>query len=138
AGQPTVADMPNLVAVFSPWNTHSSAPASLRTTLGASAAHFAGTWFLNMFGGSIMWSSMLTRIMSSIRMGGGSSRHAERVRSMRRELRRKLTSKSMAQVDSSVLAISAVRPHWGWPIVPRIIYIDIKFGMSVGGGRYGA
>ena len=37
----------------------------VRTTLGASSSHFAGTWFWYMSGGSIMWSSMLTRIMSS-------------------------------------------------------------------------
>ena len=69
AGQPTVAAMPNVVDVFSPWKTHSSRPCSLRTTLGASLAHLAGTWFRYMSGGSIMWSSMLTRIMSSLRMG---------------------------------------------------------------------
>ena len=67
-GQPTVAAMPNGVEVFSPWNTHSSTPCSLRTTLGTSSFHFAGTWFSYMSGGSIMWSSMLTRIMSSICM----------------------------------------------------------------------
>ena len=39
------------------------------TTLGASSSHFFGTWFSYMFGGSIMWSSMLTRIMSSRFMG---------------------------------------------------------------------
>ena len=44
-------------------------PASLRTTFGTWSSHFAGTWFSYMSGGSIMWSSMLTRIMSSICMG---------------------------------------------------------------------
>ena len=39
------------------------------TTLGASSSHFFGTWFSYMSGGSIMWSSMLTRIMSSRFMG---------------------------------------------------------------------
>src|SRR5690606_31876711 len=67
-GQPTVAAMPNGVEVRSPWNTHSSTPCSLRTTLGISSRHLAGTWFSYMSGGSIMWSSMLTRIMSSGRM----------------------------------------------------------------------
>ena len=67
-GQPTVAAMPNDVEVFSPWNTHRSIPSSL-TTLGASSSHFLGTWFSYMCGGSIMWSSMLTRIMSSMFMG---------------------------------------------------------------------
>ena len=68
-GQPTVAAMPKGVEVFWPWNTHSSTPWSLRTTLGTSSANLAGTWFLYMSGGSIMWSSMLTRTMSSMRMG---------------------------------------------------------------------
>src|SRR6516164_7967902 len=63
-GQPTVADMPNEVLVFSPWNSHWSMPSAC-TTLGASSSHFLGTWFSYMCGGSIMWSSMLTRIMSS-------------------------------------------------------------------------
>ena len=67
-GHPTVAAMPNGVEVASPWNTHSSVPSSLRTTLGAWSRHFAGTWFSNMSGGSTMWSSMLTRIISSICM----------------------------------------------------------------------
>src|ERR1700677_5123115 len=63
-GQPTVADMPKDVLVFSPWKTQRSMPSSW-TTLGASSSHFFGTWFSYMLGGSIMWSSMLTRIMSS-------------------------------------------------------------------------
>ncbi len=63
-GQPTVADMPKDVLVFSPWKTQRSMPSSC-TTLGASSSHFFGTWFSYMLGGSIMWSSMLTRIMSS-------------------------------------------------------------------------
>ena len=62
-----MADMPNEVLVFSPWKTHWSMPSSC-TTLGASSAHFFGTWFSYMCGGSIMWSSMLTRIMSSMFM----------------------------------------------------------------------
>src|SRR5690242_16465811 len=61
--------MPNGVDVRSPWNTHSSMPWSLRTTFGMSSSHFFGTWFLYMSGGSMKWSSMLTRIMSSICMG---------------------------------------------------------------------
>ena len=75
-GQPTVAAMPNLVEVFSPLNTHSSMPSSLRTTLGMASRHLAGTWFRNMSGGSIMWSSMLTRIMSSRCMGTPCGRRA--------------------------------------------------------------
>ena len=67
-GQPTVAAMPKGVAVLSPWNVHSSTPCSLRTIFGAWSSHFAGRWFLYMSGGSTMWSSMLTRIMSSICM----------------------------------------------------------------------
>ncbi len=63
-GQPTVAAIPNDVLVFSPWKTHWSTPSSW-TTCGASLSHRFGTWFSNMSGGSIMWSSMLTRIMSS-------------------------------------------------------------------------
>ena len=63
-GQPTVAAMPKDVLVFSPWKTQRSMPSSC-TTLGASSSHFFGTWFSYMLGGSIMWSSMLTRIMSS-------------------------------------------------------------------------
>ena len=59
-----MAAMPKEVLVFSPWNTHWSMPSSW-TTFGASSSHFFGTWFSNMVGGSIMWSSMLTRIMSS-------------------------------------------------------------------------
>src|SRR4051794_4924442 len=62
--------MPKRVEVASPWKTHSSMPASLRTTLGAWSRHLAGTWLSYMVGGSIMWSSMLTRIMSSICTGG--------------------------------------------------------------------
>src|SRR5262245_43065325 len=68
-GQPTVAAMPNGVDVAWPWNHHSSTPLSLRTTFGISSSHFAGTWFSYMSGGSTMWSSMLTRIMSSICTG---------------------------------------------------------------------
>ena len=60
--------MPNGVEVFCPWNSHSSTPASLRTTLGTLSFHLSGTWFSYMSGGSTMWSSMLTRIMSSICM----------------------------------------------------------------------
>src|SRR5580700_8202575 len=56
--------MPKDVLVFSPWKTQRSMPSSW-TTLGASSSHFFGTWFSYMLGGSIMWSSMLTRIMSS-------------------------------------------------------------------------
>src|SRR6202044_2604878 len=56
--------MPNEVLVFSPWKTQRSMPSSC-TTLGASSSHFFGTWFSYMLGGSIMWSSILTRIMSS-------------------------------------------------------------------------
>src|SRR5271163_2594201 len=56
--------MPKDVLVFSPWKTQRSMPSSC-TTLGASSSHFFGTWFSYMLGGSIMWSSMLTRIMSS-------------------------------------------------------------------------
>src|SRR5271163_1529744 len=56
--------MPKDVLVFSPWKTQRSMPSSC-TTLGASSSHFFGTWFSYMSGGSIMWSSMLTRIMSS-------------------------------------------------------------------------
>ena len=68
-GQPTVAAMPNGVDVALPPKCHSSTPVSgLRLTLGTSSIHLAGTWFLNMSGGSIMWSSMLTRIMSFISM----------------------------------------------------------------------
>ena len=51
-----------------PWNIHCSTPLSSATTFGASSAYFAGTWRSNMSGGSTTWSSMLTRIMSSIRM----------------------------------------------------------------------
>ena len=72
-GQPTVAAMPNGVEVRWPWNTHSSTPCSLRTTLGTSSRHLAGTWFSYMSGGSMKWSSMLTRIMSSICMKCSSS-----------------------------------------------------------------
>ena len=60
--------MPNGVEVAWPWNSHSSTPRSLRTTFGTASFHFAGTWFSYMSGGSTMWSSMLTRIMSSICM----------------------------------------------------------------------
>ena len=67
-GQPTVAAMPNGVEVASPWKCHSSTPSALRTTRGISSFHLSGTWFSNRSGGSIMWSSMLTRIMSSICM----------------------------------------------------------------------
>ena len=67
-GQPTVAAMPNGVVVRLPWNSHSSVPSAPRTTLGTWSAHLAGTWPSYMSGGSIMWSSMLTRIMSSICM----------------------------------------------------------------------
>jgi hypothetical protein len=42
-GQPTVAAIPNGVEVRWPWNTHSSMPWALRTTLGTWSAHFAGT-----------------------------------------------------------------------------------------------
>src|ERR1700733_12794156 len=56
--------MPKDVLVFSPWKTQRSMPSSW-TTLGASSSHFFGTLFSYMSGGSIMWSSMLTRIMSS-------------------------------------------------------------------------
>src|SRR5262245_45382215 len=58
--------MPKGVDVAWPWNTHSSTPASLRTTWGTLSFHFSGTWLSYMSGGSTMWSSMLTRIMSSI------------------------------------------------------------------------
>ena len=64
-GHPTVAAMPNGVAVLSPWNCHSSMPCSVRTIFGAWSSHLAGRWFLYMSGGSIEWSSMLTMIMSS-------------------------------------------------------------------------
>ena len=68
-GHPTVAAMPNGVEVADPAKCHSSTPVSaLRMTFGTSSCHLAGTWFLNMSGGSIMWSSMLTRIMSFICM----------------------------------------------------------------------
>src|SRR5271156_2447075 len=60
--------MPKEVLVFSPWKTQRSTPSSC-TTFGASSSHFFGTWFSYMSGGSIMWSSMLTRIMSSRFMG---------------------------------------------------------------------
>src|ERR1700691_2361930 len=56
--------MPKDVLVFSPWKTQRSMPSSW-TTFGASSSHLFGTWFSYMLGGSIMWSSMLTRIMSS-------------------------------------------------------------------------
>src|SRR4051794_618287 len=62
--------MPNGVEEALPWNTHSSTPVSgLRTTFGTWSFHLSGTWFTNMSGGSMKWSSMLTRIMSSICMG---------------------------------------------------------------------
>src|SRR6185312_4421768 len=74
--------MPNEVLVFSPWNSHWSIPSSC-TTLGAASAHLFGTWFSYMCGGSIMWSSIDTRIMSSIFIAGpppSSSRRANRQR----------------------------------------------------------
>ena len=40
------------VLVFSPWNSQRSTPSSC-TTFGASSAHFWGTWFSNMSGGSM-------------------------------------------------------------------------------------
>ena len=53
-GQPTVAAMPNGVEVFCPWNSHSSTPASFRTTFGTRSRNFSGTWLSNMSGGSTM------------------------------------------------------------------------------------
>src|SRR4051794_33724867 len=52
-----------------PSNTQTSLPSGLRMFFGALSRHFAGTWLSNMFGGSTTWSSTLTRIMSSTRMG---------------------------------------------------------------------
>jgi hypothetical protein len=69
-GHPTVAAIPKGVDVADPWKCHSSTPLAFLTTFGTASCHFAGTWFLYMSGGSIMWSSMLTRIMSSICTGG--------------------------------------------------------------------
>src|SRR5580692_10252005 len=74
--------MPKEVLVFSPWNTHWSIPSSW-TTRGASSAHLFGTWCSYMCGGSIMWSSIETRIMSSMFIAGpppGSSRRPDRQR----------------------------------------------------------
>src|SRR3954464_5870112 len=52
-----------------PSNTHTSLPSGLRMFFGALSRHFAGTWLSNMSGGSTTWSSTLTRIMSSTRIG---------------------------------------------------------------------
>ena len=41
-GQPTVAAMPKGVEVFWPWNSHSSTPASFRTTLGTRSRYLSG------------------------------------------------------------------------------------------------
>ena len=49
-------------------NFHMSDPSGLCTRCGASSAYFFGRWFLNMSGGSTMWSSTLIRIMSSWRI----------------------------------------------------------------------
>src|SRR3954451_9198753 len=43
-------------------------PLASVTTIGASALYLAGTWLRNMSGGSTTWSSMLTRIRSSLFM----------------------------------------------------------------------
>src|SRR5438552_2981385 len=51
-----------------PSNTQRSMPCSLVTTFGARSRYLAGTWWSNMSGGSMTWSSMLTRIMSSVRI----------------------------------------------------------------------
>ena len=66
-GQVTTALRPIDPAV-APWKSHCSTPWSFVTTLGASSLYFSGTCRSNMSRGSITWSSMLTRIMSSIRM----------------------------------------------------------------------
>src|SRR5579875_2387051 len=68
-GQPTVAAMPNGVETAWPWKTHWSIPSGVRTILGAWSRYLAGRCRSYMSGGSIEWSSMLTRIMSSMRMG---------------------------------------------------------------------
>src|SRR3954451_18679735 len=52
-----------------PSKTQTSLPSGLRMFFGALSRHLAGTWLSNMFGGSTTWSSTLTRIMSSTRMG---------------------------------------------------------------------
>src|SRR3546814_3234265 len=67
-GQPTVAAIPNGVEVDAPWNTHSSAPLSLRTTFGAWSAHLAGTWFLNMSGGSTRSEEHTSELQSLMRI----------------------------------------------------------------------
>src|SRR4051794_14498870 len=94
--------MPNAVRVFSPWNTHSSTPSALRTTLGTSSANFAGTWFLNMSGGSIMWSSMLTRIMSFMSMAAASQISSTRAHRYKQVCRRRLRPEGDPVEDSAV------------------------------------
>src|SRR3954454_23711554 len=103
-GHPTVAAMPNAVRVFSPWKTHSSTPSALRTTLGTWSAHFAGTWFLNMSGGSIMWSSMLTRIMSFMSMAAASQISSTRVHRSHEVRRRRLRPEGHA-IDKLAVAL---------------------------------
>ena len=65
AGQDTTALSP-LTPCGLPWYIHWSTPLSSVTTTGASGLYLAGTWLRNMSGGSTTWSSMLTRIRSSV------------------------------------------------------------------------
>ena len=67
AGQDTTALSP-LTPCGLPWYIHWSTPLSSVTTIGASSLYLAGTWLRNMSGGSTTWSSMLTRIRSSMFM----------------------------------------------------------------------
>jgi hypothetical protein len=71
-GQPTVAAIPKGVVVAWPWKCHWSTPSAFLITFGTRSWYFAGTWLANRSGGSIMWSSMLTRIISSSCMASSS------------------------------------------------------------------
>ncbi|CNH00299.1 Uncharacterised protein [Mycobacterium tuberculosis] len=66
-------------------NFHMSEPSALCTSRGASSMYFFDRWFLNMSGGSTVWSSTLISIMSSLFMTVSSQESApETVGSRRR------------------------------------------------------
>src|SRR6266511_2902071 len=67
-GRPATALSP-MLGISAPSYTHTSVPSSLRTDLGANCIHFSRRCPSNRSRGSTTWSSTLTRIRSSARIG---------------------------------------------------------------------
>ena len=64
-GRPATA-LRATVSMAMPLKTHTSEPASLRSSLGALSWYFEARWSAKRSGGSMRWSSTLIRMRSSI------------------------------------------------------------------------